>query len=147
MTTASSPRLCLDCKKPLGSRKTALRCRSCANAAKAGNPTQREAARRFQSGRHLQQKLWRDRFDELVRQEVERLALSPDELSVVRHVVRGATWDATAAPFLASEVEEAIRGEGLRRWPFDADALVSRLRALSPLQSLAVIATLERGSE
>lgn len=139
-------RLCLDCFTPLGGRKTAQRCRVCANKAKAGNPVQREAARQAQHQRHYRERTVLDRAAELLPREWEtiRAQFSPDELAVLTHIVKGTYWDTAAIPFLADEVDGAIRSEGLRRWPFNVEAFIGRLRVLSPAQAWAVVAALER---
>lgn len=136
--------ICPDCNVAPLKRRGAVRCRTCANKARGGSAAQSRAASAARQAQVFQAHLWRERFDELARQEMEHVALSEDEAAVVQHVVRGTHWDAANVSLLWSEVEEAIRMEGMKRWPFDVDSLIRRLRGLSPLQSLAVVVTFER---
>lgn len=136
-------RLCPTCGAREIKNPRAVRCKACANRAKAGTFT-RVTGPAVAQEREARAHAWRERWTELAAREMLALALSDDEAAVVRHVVRGTHWDAANVPLLWSEVDEAIRMEGLRRWPFAVDALVARLRALSPLQSLAVVDAFER---
>lgn len=83
----------------------------------------------------------------LLPQEVERIGLSRDEWRAVADAGNGLYMgpdDPTAVRLLWAEVADACRLDGLaERHGIDGAALVERLRALSPLQSLVVAAAIK----
>lgn len=58
-------------------------------------------------------------------------------------VSNGTLWDSNSAGFLWAEVADADPDQ-LAQWEIDHDALVDKLRALTPTQSLALVDALER---
>lgn len=81
----------------------------------------------------------------LLDREVERLDLSENEWMLVRDATNGWLAEPHTIPLLWAEVADAIAHDGLdRTWGVDGAALVGKLRALSPLQALAVVDATDR---
>lgn len=86
-----------------------------------------------------------ERYYTLAADELRRLTLSEDEALLLCAACRDTAFAPQSLPLLWAIVTDAIRLEGLdRAFGVDGDALLARLRALSPLQTAAVVDAIER---
>ncbi len=85
------------------------------------------------------------RYYQLVQDELARITLSEAEASLVVDALNGTIMEPHTYRLLWAEVDDAVRLDGLdRKWGVDGDALVTKLRALSPGATMAVVDAAER---
>lgn len=86
-----------------------------------------------------------ERYYALLRAELGTVDLSEGEASLVCDANNGVFWESMTAHLLWAGVSDAIRLEELdTKWGVDGPALVEKLRALTPAQTLAIIDAGER---
>jgi hypothetical protein len=88
-----------------------------------------------------------ERYYQLLAREERALAprLSEAEWNLLRDALNGVMLDDASWRFLAEEVADAIAdGDLAAKWGVDGPALVARLRALTPAQTLVVVDAVER---
>lgn len=85
------------------------------------------------------------RYYDALRRELKLAAatLTRGEKLALCDVSNGTLWDSLSAGYLWAEVADADPAQ-LAQWGVDQDALVAKLRALTPTQSLALVDALER---
>jgi hypothetical protein len=69
---------------------------------------------------------------------------SKDELSAILDVCNGAAYEAHSIPWLYAGMEDALAGGVADKWGIDGAALVANLRALSYIESAALVDAAER---
>lgn len=86
-----------------------------------------------------------ERLYHLVDRELERLNLTEPEASLIVDALNGTLHAPHTVPLLAFGVTDALEHDGLAtKWGVNASDLIDKLRALSPLQCLAVVDAAER---
>ncbi len=86
-----------------------------------------------------------ERYYALLDHELARVELSEAEASLICDALNGTLMDPHSYRLLWAEVADAVRLDGLdAKWGVDGDALVERLRALSPGAMMAVVDAVER---
>lgn len=85
------------------------------------------------------------RYYTTLRRELRTVAgaLTRGEKLALCDVSRGTLWDSTSVGFLWAEVADTDPAD-LEQWEVDRDALVAKLRAFTPTQTLALVDALER---
>lgn len=84
------------------------------------------------------------RYYALLRRESRRICLTVNEALAICDALNGSRMDATSAAFLWAEIADALPDGLAAKWDIDGPALVARLRALTPAQSLAIVDAVER---
>lgn len=85
-----------------------------------------------------------DRYYTLLARALGMVSLAPNEALAICDALNGSRMDATSAAFLWAEIADALPDGLAAKWDIDGPALVARLRALTPAQSLAIVDAVER---
>lgn len=86
-----------------------------------------------------------ERYYRLLARALAGVQLSEDEASLIVDALNGMLTEPHTAHLLWAEIDDAITGDGLaEKWSVDGQALVARLRALTPFAALAVSDAAER---
>lgn len=81
-----------------------------------------------------------DRLYTLYKRAVKEVPLSLDEARLIVDCCNGTIYDARSAPMLWASVEDSCTLDGLdEKWSVDGPALVEKLKALTPIQALAIV--------
>lgn len=85
------------------------------------------------------------RYYEALDRELQSLAFTHAEASLLADALNGTLWDVQSIPLLWAQVDDAIRDGALdTKWDVHRDDFVARLRALTYTQALSVIDACER---
>lgn len=84
-----------------------------------------------------------ERHCQILALDLARVDLTPDEAMLLLDALNGATWEGWSATLLWANGEDSLPGLA-DKWGVDGRALVQKLRALTPGQSLAVVDAAER---
>lgn len=85
------------------------------------------------------------RYYEALDRELQSLAFTHAEASLLADALNGTLWDVQSIPLLWAQVDDAIRLNDLAaKWGVPGEAFVARLRDLTYTQSLAIIDGCER---
>ena len=86
-----------------------------------------------------------ERYYQALPDEMRDIQLSQDEMSLLRDALNGVLHEPHTYRLLWAGVDDAIRHEGLaEKWHVDGEALVTRLRDMTPGQTMAIIDAVER---
>jgi len=85
-----------------------------------------------------------ERYYWIIGEEAERLGLSEDELGLVRDVCSGTVWSGSSYRLIWAEVADALADGVAEKWDVDGEALVAKLRTLSPAACMALVDDVER---
>lgn len=86
-----------------------------------------------------------ERYYTLLADELRTVMLTEPEAKLVVDANNGVLWEPHTMRLLWAGTEDAITGDGLdRKWDVDGPALVAKLRALTPGQTVAVVDAVER---
>lgn len=86
-----------------------------------------------------------ERYYSLLQRELRtaREALTENEMLALCNLANGTLWDATSAPLLWAETADAHPAT-LEKWNVDQEALVAKLRTLSPITLVAIVDAIEQ---
>lgn len=86
-----------------------------------------------------------ERYYALLAAELRTVSLTAAEALLIADALNGTLWEPHTIRLLWAGVDDAIRLDGLaEKWQVDGAALVAKLRALTPGQTVAVIDAVER---
>lgn len=86
-----------------------------------------------------------ERYYALLAAELRTVSLTAAEAHLLADALNGTLWEPHTMRLLWAGVDDAIRLDGLaKKWQVDSGALVAKLRALTPGQTVAVIDAVER---
>ena len=86
-----------------------------------------------------------ERYYHALDRELQSLALTHAEASLLADALNGTLWDVPSVPLLWAQVDDAIKDGGLdTKWGVHRDDFVARLRSLSYTQALSVIDAVDR---
>lgn len=87
-----------------------------------------------------------DRYYRLIDRTLQGIVFSVAEASAIVDACNGTFWDvASLFDGLALGLEDAISGDQLdEKWGIDGEQLLAKLRALEPVQHLAIVDAIER---
>lgn len=85
-----------------------------------------------------------ERYYEVLQRDLASITLTEGEAMLILDVCNGTFWSGWSAPLLWADIEDALEDGYAEKWDVDGPALVARLRALTPGQSMAVVDAVER---
>lgn len=85
-----------------------------------------------------------DWYYETLAYDLASVTLTEGEAMLILDVCNGTLWESWSARLLWANIDDSLEDGYAEKWAVDGPALVARLRALTPGQSMAIVDAVER---